>query len=327
MDHSLHVASVLKDWIPYRLKETDGTMHCEWLYLGDTLFTRPFFDETIAQCRSLSENSKLRRSASSTSMLHEWATAADTIAPTAIIFHVSRCGSTLLSQLLATNTADIVLSEVPFFDELLRMGYRNGNTETVLPLLDDAIKLYGKKRRPDQEHLFIKADSWHIHFYDELRNMYPGTPVLLLYRRPDEVIRSQQKQRGMHAIPGMIEPGLFGFPEEAAFSTDLDAYMAGVLETYYAAFTAILKKDPLAFAFDYKEGMMNIVQQMLEKCGIALSAAQSAAMLDRSSRHSKYPGQAFSEEAVNKTPPAYMERAFQLYNELDEYRLTHRPTS
>lgn len=318
---------VLNDWIPYRLKEEGGDIFCHWLYLGDERFDLPFFDETISNCRKLPENSSRRRIVSSLDMLHEWAPHVQALPPAAVIFHVSRCGSTLLSQLLATDPANIVLSEVPFFDELLRYGFRSNNLQTVLPLVKDAVSFYGAKREDSQEKLFIKADSWHIHFYKELRQLFPQTPFFLLYRRPDEVLKSQQKKRGMQAVPGLIEPGIFGFDTDAVIHSGLDEYMARVLEGYYSAFISVLQKDSEAFAFDYKEGMMTVLQQMMDVCKITISEKNAALMMERSSRHGKFPEQVFSEEKVSEPLPDFLQPAFTLYNELEKTRLTHRPTS
>lgn len=193
--------------------------------------------------------------------------------------------------------------------------------------LKNTISLYGARRNKEQQHLFIKADSWHIHFYRELRQLFPHVPFLLLYRRPDEVIRSHQKKRGMQAVPGLIEPGIFGFDKDSISYADLDGHMAKVLETYYHAFMDVLQKDKMTFAFDYKEGMVNIIQDMLANCGISVSEEQLALIKERSSRHGKFPEQLFIEEALTGTAPAYLQKAMKLYDALGKLRLTHQPTS
>src|SRR6185436_3979913 len=149
-----------------------------------------------------------------------------TVAPTAFIFHISRCGSTLISQLLSLQSSNIVLSEVPFFDELLMWGYKNNCMPAALPHLRSAFEIIAAKRNENDSKLFIKTDCWHIHFYKQLRELYPQTAFILLYRRPDEVIRSHQKNKGRHVIPGLIEPGIFGFDKNAIGNFGLDEYMA-----------------------------------------------------------------------------------------------------
>jgi hypothetical protein len=314
-----NIQQAVKDWIPYKFVTVNDTVCCRWLYLGNTAFTAPFFDETISKCRSLPENSKLISSLSSPDVLPDWAAQVNSISPTAIIFHISRCGSTLVSQLLALQAANIVLSEVPFFDELLRRGKKEDSPDT-LQLLKAAVELYGAKRDEQHKHLFIKADSWHIHFYHELRQLYPGVPFVLLYRKPDEVLRSQQKNRGMQSVPGVLEPEIFGFDGEATAQINLDAYMAKVIESYLLAFTKIAAADNLAIPVNYNEGAVAIVNKIAAATGISISAAEMEAMEQRAGFHAKYPGQIFAEPAMQQPVPPYLEKAFELYAAVEKIR-------
>jgi hypothetical protein len=111
-DH--YIASAIKNWVPYRLYQEGGNNYCRWLYLGDEKINEPFFDDTIGRRRKLPENSQLTRCVSSLEVLPEWAKQIETVAPTAFIFHISRCGSTLISQLLSLQSSNIVLSKFHF---------------------------------------------------------------------------------------------------------------------------------------------------------------------------------------------------------------------
>ncbi len=314
------VSAAIKNWIPYRLSEVEDETVCRWLYTGDIPYSKPFFNETILSCRALAINSKLQRSTSSTAMLPQWAQLVDSISPTAIIFHVSRCGSTLISQLLDLQPANIVLSEVPIIDELLRKGFRDNKMSEALPLAKAAISLYSTKRTAEQQQVFIKADSWHIHFYKELRSLYPTTPFIFLYRRPDEVINSQQKVRGMQAVPGLIEPALFGFDAQKTMDLSLDVYMVKVIETYLQAFIAILKTDKLALPVNYNEGAITIVNKIARITGITITAQEMQQMQERSSYHAKHPQQVFEEAPLQAQPPFYMEEVFKLYAAIEQIR-------
>ena len=321
-----NIALALKDWLPYRLIEERDGAYCRWLYIGNNTFDEPFFDETISKCRGVLENSQGKRSISQIDVLPPWSQGFDSIAPTAIIFHVSRCGSTVISQLLGLNPANVILSEVPFIDELLRLGVRNKSVEAVTPFVGSAMKLYGAKRNSSQQNLFIKTDSWHAHFYKHYRQLYPNTPFIFLYRRPDEVIRSQQLKRGMQAVPGVLEAEIFGFDKQAITSMPLDEYMAMVLETYFEAFLKIIPTDPLAIAVNYNEGMVNIVQKIAAASGIAIAENEVINMQQRMTFHGKHPKQVFAEKQIEVLPPRYLDKCFQLYNELENIRLRHRPT-
>lgn len=321
------ISLVIKNWIPFRLFEEEGKNYCGWLYLGDEKITEPFFEETIAKCRSLPENSRLIKCVSSAEVLPEWAQQIETVAPTAFIFHISRCGSTLVSQLLGLQPANIVLSEVPFFDELLRWGNKNNNMPETLPLLKAAIELHGANRVDASTHLFIKADSWHVHFYKQLRELYPQVPFILLYRKPDEVIRSQQKNRGMQAVPGLIEPEIFGFDKNEILQLGLDEYMAKVIESYLQAFIEIFNKDKKALPVNYNEGAISIVNKIAAFTSITINEKEMEMMKQRSGFHGKYPWQIFEEQPLQQSVPPYLDKAFELYNELEDIKMRTETSS
>jgi hypothetical protein len=318
------ISSAIKNWVPYRLYQESGNNYCRWLYLGDEKINEPFFEDTIGKRRMLPENSRLLRSVSSIEILPEWAQQIETVVPTAFIFHISRCGSTLVSQLLSLQPANIVLSEVPFFDELLRWGHKNNCMPATLPLLKAAIEMLAAKRNETSVNLFIKPDSWHIHFYKQLRELYPQTPFILLYRRPDEVIRSQQKNRGMQAIPGLIEPGIFGFDKNEILQLGLDEYMAKVIESYLQAFVEILHTDKVALPVNYNEGAIAIVNKIAAFTGISINETEMEMMKKRSGFHGKFPGEIFEEQPLQQLVAPYLAKAFEWYNELERIRCNPR---
>ncbi|MBL7703165.1 MAG: hypothetical protein JNM14_13010 [Ferruginibacter sp.] len=311
----------VKGWVPYKLVATGENVQCRWLYAGNKDFTEPFFDETILACRMLPENGFLHKKINTgIDELTDKVKEAETIEPTAFIFHISRCGSTLLSQMLGLQPANIVLSEVPFFDNLLRYGKKHDCMAKILPQLKAAIGIYGTKRKEAHQHLFIKTDSWHIHFYKELRILYPTAPFFLLYRKPDEVLRSQQKKRGMQSLPDIVEPEIFGFEKNAGNITDLDKYMSKVLESYFQAFDDILQKDKLAFALNYHDGAMQMIETIVSVTGIPINETEKAAMQHRAGFHAKFPDQVFSEEKPEAPVPDSLKRSAELYDKIEALR-------
>lgn len=312
----------VEGWIPLKLCEENDNLQCRWLYVGDKDFTEPFFDETISACRMLPENGFLNKKINT--RIDELAgkvKEVKAIEPTAFIFHISRCGSTLLSQMLGLQPSSIVLSEVPFFDDLLRYGKKHDCMGKILPQLKAAIGLYATKRKETHQHLFIKTDSWHIHFYNELRTLYPAVPFFLLYRKPGEVLRSQQKKRGMQSLPDIVEPEIFGFEKDAIHVTDLDKYMSMVLESYLLAFDDILQKDKLAFTLNYHDGAMQMIKTIASVTGIHINETEKAAMQQRAGFHAKFPGQVFSEEKRVEPIPDSLKRSVELYDKIEAFRL------
>jgi hypothetical protein len=310
--------SSVSGWVPYQLFFQDNQALCRWLHVGREPFSEPFFDDTISKCKSKSVHQY--HSLSNVAVLPGWAGKMEAVAPTAFIFHISRCGSTLLSQLLDINPEHIVLSEVPFFDEVLRAPVQGRWTENVPApeIFKAAMQLYGQKRTGIESRLFIKTDSWHVCFYKTLRELYPDVPFIFLYRDPGEVIRSQQKKRGMQAVPGVVEAEVFGFDNEPV--TDLDVYMSRVMERYFTLFKEIMQTDHRSLLVNYNEGMMKVAAQTASFAGVHLSEEDREKMELRCRYNAKYPDQVFSEAAIETAPPEYLRTCMKLYNELEAMR-------
>lgn len=306
------IPNPLSGWIPYKLLRNEEQAVCRWLHIGDTPFTEPFFADTISQCQV--NNSRQFHVTGNLELLPGWAATLPSIAPTAFIFHISRCGSTLLSQLLGINPANIVLSEVPFLDDILRTPYRQENID-VSTMLPAAVQFYAQKRSGIEKHLFIKTDSWHVCFYQLLRQLYPDTPFILLYRNPQEVLRSQQKKRGMHAVPGVVESAVFGFDDAPV--SDLDAYFAKVMERYLSLFKEISEKDDNSLLVNYNHGMLNVAMQVAAFTKLAISPEEHKKMETRCQFNAKYPGEVFSETQSKQDVPAYLQHCMKLYVELN----------
>ncbi|UKJ06775.1 sulfotransferase [Solitalea lacus] len=315
-------SDLIKNWIPVKLTNSANQWLFEWLYIGDKRFIEPFFDETIAICRSQPFNSKPIRLASDFDSTVFQANHVDSIAPSAIIFHVSRCGSTLLSQLLGINEQCISLAEVPLFDDILRFHLKNPKVAQVnqREALNAAVKLMGKKRDESERSLFIKVDSWHVFFYETYRKLYPSVPFILLYRSPDEVIRSHQQLRGMQAAPGVIEPEVFGFKPEDVNYANLDAYICDVLIKYQQQFQKIVQTDINAHLINYNEGPLKMMEKVFRITGKSVTDEVWNEIVERSSFHSKHPDRKFTEERKQELNISELNMAFKLYNELEEIR-------
>ncbi|MBS1636626.1 MAG: sulfotransferase family protein [Bacteroidetes bacterium] len=304
----------MQKWIPARLIRQQEQLLCKWLYADDIPYTDPFFDETLAKCLSHPFNSKPFACVSAISELEMLADAVESVEPTAFIFHISRCGSTLLSQMLAIPSGSVSLAEVPFFDEILRSV---SLTETEKDkALQAAIRLYGQKRKGNENQLFIKLDSWHVFFYDTFRRLYPHVPCVFLYRDPYDVLQSHRKHRGMQAVPGVIEPAVFGFTPDAISHLDQDAYTALVLERYLQVYLELREKSGPSLWFNYADGPANMIRGIAAMSGHHWSAEEMQQIGERSRYHSKHPAVAFKEILSHDQRPAYLGPATRYYEML-----------
>lgn len=309
----------LRHWIPYKLLPTNAQPNCRWLYLADQPLNAPFFGDTQQQCLSHPFDSGARAVESSLDGLIDMAQTVSAVAPSAFIFHVSRCGSTLLSQLLSLNKRHIVLSEVPLLDTLLRLSHETGADQPDRAF-QATLRLLSHKRTDRETHIFIKTDSWHILAYETIRRLYPTTPFILLYRTPDAVIRSQRNRRGIQAIPGLIPPEFFGFTPDQVAGIDLDVYMAIVLKRYFEVMLLVAEKDSNCLLINYQADGMAMLHQSIQFLKLTPDEADYAEMEHRCSYHGKYPDQVFLEETIEQAIPAYLQPALVLYQQLDRQR-------
>ncbi len=287
-------------WYPTALVDEHN---CEWMDLQDLPFTDPFFHETLSRAKQ-----KPCKVLSTLSFLSEWAV--PHVPPSAFIFHVSRCGSTLITQLLGLDPLNITLAEVPFLDQLLRAGRS----------IRDALHFYGQRRGGNEKKLFIKTDSWHICFYSQLREWYPEVPFFLLYRSPEEVLHSHQKRRGMQSVPGIVEPSIL-WGEDPPVADNLDAYMAKVLGVYFRRFLDIAASDKNAYLVNYAEGIPQIVEKIAFLTNTEITPTLRARMQERSGYHAKFPDQRFSEIPGDGFPSEMMAPLHELYARLEALRL------
>ena len=295
----------LTGWIPWKVTETGSLA---WLPLDDEPFRRPFFQDTLRRLAMRNAGKWMTRS--TLDLLDGNLEGLESLEPALLIFNISRCGSTLLAQMLGTDPANVVLSEPPLLDDLLRTG----QDQRVPPLL----RLLGQKRFPESRRLVLKLDSWHFAFHDRLRTLYPSTPFVLLYREPAWVMASQRRLRGMPSLPGALEPSLFGFdpdtlpqPSPEVDGHDyLDAYLERVLARYFQWIEAISRQDANCLLLDFKEGAEACYQRILTFAGLDPGEPGRRAALDRARFNGKRPGVFHLEASLPKPASVPLQEAY-----------------
>jgi gluconate kinase len=223
-------AHQLRQWIPIRIYWKARRPIVDWCWVGTRRYTEPFFDHTVDACLRL-PFANLVRPQTPLDLLGERHAIDPGLRPRGFIFHMSRCGSTLLSQMLAALPKNVVISEAGSIDSVLRANFQEPS------LTDDQragwlrwiVSALAQQRSAEEEHLFIKFDSWSALDLPLIRRAFPDVPWLFLYRNPVEVLVSQLTRRGAHMVPGGIEPELFGMTLDEVFKMPQEEYCARVL--------------------------------------------------------------------------------------------------
>jgi gluconate kinase len=220
----------LTGWIPVRIASAQTAPAVEWCFLGTRRFTESFFDHTIDACLREPFNQLFRHQTPIDALL-EWQAVRPGIAPTGFIFHMSRCGSTLVAQMLAALEKNIVLSEAPPVDAILRLHKKNPHVtdDQRIAWLRALVSALAQPRSGDEKNLFIKFDSWHTLDIPLIRRAFPGVPWIFLYREPVEVMISQIHMRGLGLIPGSVDFEIPGVDVAAAAQMPAEEYCARAL--------------------------------------------------------------------------------------------------
>lgn len=193
----MNACDPLAGWIPLFLSSHRGEV--EWGYMGDERFTEPFCQETLQKLACRPFNQLFRRK-SRLDLLLERAQNRPGLPLNGIIFHMSRCGSTLTSQWLAALPDSVVLSEPEPVDTLLQWLPPYGGEI----LLQGLLSAMGQPRRESDLSLFLKTNCEHLLHIDRLLAAFPGTPWIFMYRDPVEVMVSHQRMPGWLVVPGSL---------------------------------------------------------------------------------------------------------------------------
>lgn len=287
-------------WYPVKLGSSPhGETVLQWQDLSAADFTAPFFQDAVRQIGC-------HRPALRQTSLHELSgiSLPAAVAPTAFIFHTSRSGSTLLTQLLSCLDGSIVLSEPPIVDEVLLLALP---VEEKILLLRQVVRALGQVRTVEDQHFFIKYDSWNLPWLPLIREAFPTVPCLFIYRDPVEILWSHYRQRGSQMVPGQRDLTLLNIKPERFHPADLDGFAAGVLESIFTQ------------AFDHVQlgNLIPLVHHLLvetvevgvmNRLGIVLSSGERERLCRRSQFHSKRTSDPYPPEVEQSLPAAVRER-------------------
>ena len=231
---ALNDLASLHGWYPVAIDcEANPTVTTVWWrYLGQRRLTAAFFEDSFVGLPE-ADRRVCRTPLSALDTLAD--TLADTVAPSAFIFHVSRCGSTLLTQMLATLPHCIVASEPPVLDAFFRLHHHHPQHSGGAQTLRQLVAALGQRRSACETHFVVKLDSWHMPWLPWLRSVFPQTPCVVLYRDPAQVLASHGRQRGAHMVPGLADLSRLKVDVSGLEPGDLDGYAARVLSSVFQA--------------------------------------------------------------------------------------------
>ncbi len=241
-----------------------------WVDLSSASLKEPFFNQEI---------SRLARDGGwTTGKSTSWAEViriADFFPPAtprSVIFHVSRCGSTLLTNIFREATNGIALSEAAPVDQLYRVlqmeTTANGSSEKAELARQTLRALVTVYTRLYEQPLIIKTHTTSILDVQVLRSVWPETPFVMNVRDPLEVMVSNMEKLAdwvKTLVRPSHVPSVFGLDTGAMRRMSTEEYCARGLGEFYCA--ALRSLDSHCRVIDYTDITASNIDAVLEALG------------------------------------------------------------
>lgn len=269
-------------WQPADYKIKDQSV--KWLPAFEPL-SKAFYQDDMAEQGSLL--AQLIRPKSRLGDLLAQAESLTPVQPALLIFHWSRCGSTLLAGLYRQLTGVKLLSESMLISDLLSDPYWSASQKPQL--LQLAIKLQGQFRHQERQ-LVVKCNAWDLLEWPLWLEQFPTAAVLCLGRQPEAILSSHQRMAGMH-MAGRVAAL---WPEVVTSSEPLDLISCRikVLERLLRASISLLQSGRASY-LSYQELVLQSPQQLTAYIGREPDAAELQAWFLYLKSDAKQPGTLF----------------------------------
>lgn len=296
----------LRGWVPVSARVDQGRLWTEMCLLEGQRFTEPFFEDTIGARMREPFHVVFRRRIHAEA-LAEWVQSNPGLPVSGFIFHMSRCGSTLVSQVLAASAAHRVISEAGPIDAALRAG-PPGSIDAGIRVrwLRAMIGMFAQAGSDTERKLFVKFDSWHASFLPLLLRAFPGVPWIFMTRDPVEVIVSHLRRPGAQMVPGMVGYMPPGIDPQRSWQVPREEYCARVLGAICSAACRALDLGPpgQARVVDYGSLPNALDQVVFPHFGVQPDASSRSAMDAAMRRDAKNPGFVFVPDRDGKQKEA-----------------------
>ena len=274
-------------WIPFRIHLKQRTV--DWIDLGTRKLSEPFLHQTISRMRKSDQQISTK-----TTSMRELRTTREQVKPSGFIFHMSRCGSTLLANGLKHSLTTNVFSEPQPLGAVLETLNSSGQSRILRDggeLLKGTVSAYGCVGGANG--FILKFSSWHLLHIATIRKYWPDVPVVIMVREPVEVAVSCLDQqpgwmKWRQRLPPIVSERLKLGPKGIGLITD-EAFCVQVLGLFLNE--AKVQSDRGCRILDYHDLSASTVIEIANFFGVILSAEERVRMTEDFLIYSKDPEQ------------------------------------
>lgn len=264
----------LSVWRPAGYRIEQGEIN--WRLMTGPLPFAPFYDDRLRLASNQSILATLLKPRVHVDYLQHHQAAIDPIQPKGFIFHLSRCGSTLVANTMEATGHFSVVSEASYLTNLLLDPNRSEQQKI------DVLKVLLSCHPPNP---LIKFNAWDIDFLPLIHKAFPSTPMIFLIRDPERILASHQRISGIHMVPGNPVAKHIGVDP----NKPLPDYQAAVLIRLMETMIAHQSKVPteLIMTLDYSDIDLNVITEIAAFFGCQLNPMQKERVSQMMKRDSK----------------------------------------
>lgn len=262
-------------WLPVALSASG----VDWVHFASTKPDQPFFEDSVRAVASRPFNRLFRYRTPLEGFIANAPAALPM--PRGLIFHMSRCGSTLVAQMLGAAPGNVALAEASPLDSAIPFGSQ---------VLCATAAALGR----GHANYFLKTDAWHTRSLPLIRRAFPKIPWIFLYRNPVEVLASHARMPGRHVAPGIVPaldglaPGTHGMDHAARI---LALLCEAAVENYAEGGGLLVNHTELPDA---------VFTRILPHFGVTPSVEDRALMRQAGARDAKAPSEIFRPDSTAK---------------------------
>jgi hypothetical protein len=231
--------------VPVAIDPT-GQGRLYWADLGNRSFKEWQFLYTVKEA---AKDDHIIAFSTDIRILESEAVVNDPVPVRGLIFHISRCGSTLLGKCLTSSSANVVINQ----GGPLQRGFwawATNDFRRPLPvspkyeiMFQRLVLAMTRRRRRGWRSAYIKFISWNALYIDFVRSAFPETPAMFMYRDPVEVIASVVDETSAALLAKGTEQARFltGLSAEATADLSDARYLARCYRSYFQ--TALRSTD------------------------------------------------------------------------------------
>ncbi len=165
----------------------------------------------------------------------------DGLEPDGLIFHVSRCGSTLFCKALSRLPANLIINQGGPLQSGFWAAITNGWKEPLEPSeqnlnrLRNLVLMMTRQRRAEYQRCFVKFISWNTVYLDFIRAAFPDSRAMYLYRDPAEVMSVvlEETTAALHLRKTPLAPVLTGLDAGVIERFDDMEFLANCYACYF----------------------------------------------------------------------------------------------